>query len=66
VFFGPCTPDILTTHASVFPSRFNSLDKFAKLATSCIPTLLHVIGTVIYQSLTSISLSLSGCALFAA
>jgi hypothetical protein len=33
-FFGPCAPDDLTAHVSVFSHDFKRLDQFAKLATS--------------------------------
>src|SRR6266849_5359958 len=34
VFFGPCAPDVLTAHGSVFSYDFKRLDRFTKLATS--------------------------------
>ena len=34
VFFGPCAPDILTSHVSVFSHDFKRFDRFTKLATS--------------------------------
>jgi hypothetical protein len=34
VFFGPCTPDVLISHISIFSHYFKRLDRFTKLATS--------------------------------
>jgi hypothetical protein len=34
VFFGPCAPEVLTAHGSVFSHDFKRLDRFTKLATS--------------------------------
>ena len=34
VFFGPCAPDVLTAHGSVFSHNFKRLDRCTKLATS--------------------------------
>src|SRR5713101_6870826 len=34
VFFGPCAPDVLTAHGSVFSHNFKRVDQFTKLATS--------------------------------
>src|SRR5713101_115292 len=36
VFFGPCAPDVLTAHGSVFSHDFKRLDRFTKLATSSV------------------------------
>ncbi len=32
VFFGPCAPDVLTAHVSVFSYDFKRFDRFTKLA----------------------------------
>src|SRR2546425_11009553 len=46
VFFGPCAPDVLTAHGSVFSYDFKRLDRFTKLATSSLVVkaneLLHI------------------------
>jgi hypothetical protein len=34
VFFGPCAPDALTSHVSVFSHDFKRFEAFTKLATS--------------------------------
>ena len=39
VFFGPCTPDVLTSQISVFSHYFKRLDQFSKLATSSFRTI---------------------------
>jgi len=33
-FFGPCTPDALPSHVSVFSHDFKRFERFANLATS--------------------------------
>lgn len=38
-FFGPCAPDALIAHGSVFSHDFKRLDRLAKLATSSMPLL---------------------------
>src|SRR5216684_9357540 len=38
VFFGPCAPDVLTAHGSVFSHNFKRLDRCTKLATSSVAT----------------------------
>src|SRR2546425_2312833 len=41
MFFGPCSPDALTSHVSFLSYNFKMLERFTKLATSSIGVVRH-------------------------
>jgi hypothetical protein len=55
-FFGPCAPDDLPAHVSVFSHDFKRLDQFAKLATSSV---IGVRTHVVFGALDAVAMCLA-------